>query len=97
MKTYDLKNTLVDALALCAKKHHVQKLVLFGSRARSTNHEKSDIDLAVYGGDVVNFALEIEEEVPTLLKFDVVDITGYVQPEFAAIVAQEGVVLYEEV
>ena len=31
-----------------AKKYQTKKVVLFGSRARRTNREKSDIDLAVY-------------------------------------------------
>ena len=30
-----------------AEKYDVKKIVLFGSRARGTNHAKSDIDLAV--------------------------------------------------
>lgn len=43
-------------------------LVLFGSRARRTNREKSDIDLAVYGcSDVTEFYFDIEEKVNTLL------------------------------
>ena len=29
-----------------AKKYNTKKVVLFGSRARGTNHPKSDIDLA---------------------------------------------------
>ena len=32
-----------------AKKYNTKKVVLFGSRARGTNHPKSDIDLAIYG------------------------------------------------
>ena len=42
-----------------AKKYNTKKVVLFGSRARGTNHPKSDIDLAIYGcedfGGVVVF------------------------------------------
>ena len=30
-----------------AKKYNTKKVVLFGSRARGTNHPKSDIDLAI--------------------------------------------------
>ena len=32
-----------------AKKNKIEKIVLFGSRARGDNQPKSDIDLAVYG------------------------------------------------
>ena len=58
-----------------AKKYQMKKVVLFGSRARRTNREKSDIDLAVYGcSDVTEFYFDIEEEVNTLLMFDVIDM-----------------------
>ena len=33
-----------------AKEHGIQKVILFGSRARGDNWERSDIDLAVSGG-----------------------------------------------
>ncbi len=33
----------------------LEKVVLFGSRARGTNRERSDIDLAVSGGGVDRF------------------------------------------
>lgn len=36
-----------------AKKYNTKKVVLFGSRARGTNHPKSDIDLAIYGCEVL--------------------------------------------
>ena len=35
---------------------------------------KSDIDLAVFGGDQVRFTLDVEEEAPTLLSFDFVNM-----------------------
>lgn len=33
----------------------ITKIVLFGSRARGTNTERSDIDIAVYGGSFDDF------------------------------------------
>ena len=51
-----------------AKKYQTKKVVLFGSRARRTNREKSDIDLAVYGcSDVTEFYFDIDEEVNMIL------------------------------
>ena len=32
-----------------ARKYQIEKVILFGSRARGDNREKSDIDLAVSG------------------------------------------------
>ena len=54
-----------------AKKYQTKKVVLFGSRARRTNREKSDIDLAVYGcSDITEFYFDIEEEVNGILTYD---------------------------
>ncbi len=74
----------------------MKKVVLFGSRARGDSRERSDIDLAVIGGDVVRFALDVEEETPTLLMFDIVDLGKTVQQELLQSIRQEGIVLYEK-
>ena len=50
-----------------AEKYHIQKVILFGSRARGDFKRTSDIDLAVEGGEVECFALDIDEETTTLL------------------------------
>ena len=42
-----------------AKDFGMEKVILFGSRARGTNHDKSDIDLAVSGGDFDGFYWEM--------------------------------------
>ena len=39
-----------------AEKYHIQKVILFGSRARGDFKRTSDIDLAVEGGEVESFA-----------------------------------------
>ena len=82
-----------------AKKHGVEKVVLFGSRARGTHGPKSDIDLAVYGGrdNIAAFAGAVEDEAWTLLPFDLIDMNAPLSGEFAAGIEREGVVLYEKV
>ena len=40
---------LYTQLAALAQQYGAKRLVLFGSRARGDHHERSDIDLAVYG------------------------------------------------
>ena len=78
-----------------AKEHGIQKVILFGSRARGDNWERSDIDLAVSGGDIPRFALDLDEEVCTLLLFDVVNLDEPVQPSLLEEIARDGVVIYE--
>lgn len=84
-----------ELLAL-AEARGLNRLILFGSRARGDNRERSDIDLAVSGGDVVRFSLDVEE-LPTLLSFDVVNLDGAVQPELLESIRREGITLYEKI
>jgi predicted nucleotidyltransferase len=67
-----------------------------GSRARGDNRYNSDIDLAVYGmpeSSWANFWMDCEE-LPTLLKFDIVHITDGMNPVFIENIKKDGVELY---
>lgn len=94
MKTYtDLKT----ALAALAQDCGAARLVLFGSRARGDNRARSDIDLAVFGmpdDQQTRFWCGIED-LPTLLKFDLVFVDAYTSPELLTEIARDGVILYE--
>lgn len=81
-----------DILRLAAK-YHVENVILFGSRATGRHWERSDIDLAVQGGNTVEFALAADEEIRTLLFIDVVNLNKRVQPELLSSIRREGVVL----
>lgn len=70
---------------------------MFGSRARGDFHKTSDIDLAVTGGNIAAFALDVEEETSTLLKFDVVNLDLSVQEELLDSIQKEGKVIYEKI
>ena len=71
--------------------------MLFGSRARGDNEPRSDIDLAVYGlekdkhgrfwGDI--------DDLPTLLKIDLVYVSEYTNPKLLENIERDGVVIYE--
>ncbi|MDO4175371.1 MAG: nucleotidyltransferase domain-containing protein [Eubacteriales bacterium] len=80
-----------------AEKHNLNKVILFGSRARGDYWRASDIDLAVSGGDITRFALDVEEETSTLLSYDVVNLDEPVSPELLMRIQKEGVILYEKV
>ncbi len=83
-------------LAELARQHGARRLVLFGSRARGDFHERSDIDLAIYGMPEHSrgaFWLEAEE-LPTLLKLDIVHISPDTNPEFLQNIEKDGVTLY---
>ena len=87
---------LYRQLAALARQYGAKRLVLFGSRARGDNRYNSDIDLAVYGmpqSNQANFWFDCEE-LPTLLKFDIVHIREDMNPDFLANIKKDGVILY---
>lgn len=95
-KRGDNMEELYSQLAALAKRYGAKRLVLFGSRARGDNRYNSDIDLAVYGMPENNrseFWLECEE-LPTLLKFDIVHIKDGMNPVFLENIKKDGVELY---
>ena len=92
-----IKKELYCQILSLARKYRVEKLILFGSRARGDWRAASDIDLAVSGGDFPRFALDIEEAADTLLKFDMVNLNGPVQEELLDQIWKEGIVVYEKI
>ena len=92
---YGLRREITGALIDIATDCNIRKIILFGSRARGDFKKTSDIDIAVYGVETERFAIEIEDRVPTLLEFDVVDMKKPVQEDLKASIEKEGVVIYE--
>ncbi|MBQ7883958.1 MAG: nucleotidyltransferase domain-containing protein [Phascolarctobacterium sp.] len=97
MIMYGLKKELIESIRQLASKYNIRKVLLFGSRARGDFKERSDIDLAVSGGDVIAFSFAVDEETPTLLMFDIVNLDENVQQELLDSIGKESVVLYEKV
>ena len=53
---------VIDKVEEICKKHSVSQVILFGSRAKNTQMERSDIDIAVSGaGDFDSLCEEIED------------------------------------
>lgn len=92
-----IKTRVIEEIRVLARKHNIEKVILFGSRARGDYQRASDIDLAVKGGSITEFALDVEEETSTLLKFDVIDLSLPLQEKFLDSICREGVIIYEKV
>lgn len=93
---YNLPPRVEREIIAYAKKHGVKKVVLFGSRARCTNTERSDIDIAVYGGDFNSFYFDIKEKINSLLIFDIVEADKKISDELQNEIQKDGVVIYEK-
>ena len=91
-----LSDRIIREIHLYAERHDVQKVVLFGSRARNTHTERSDIDIAVYGGDCDGFYWDVKENMHTLLMVDIVDMDSGVSEELKKEIERDGVVIYEK-
>ena len=68
-----IENILKNIIDLCVQ-FSADSVILFGSRAKGTNTERSDIDIAVKGVKDIWKLQEKLEEIPTLYKIDLVDL-----------------------
>ena len=92
-----ISEQVIKEIILLAEKYAITKVILFGSRERGDDHRASDIDLAVYGGDVISFSLDVEEHTSTLLTYDVIDMNKNHQVGILESIKKEGKILYEKI
>ncbi len=97
MKETGIRPQVLKEIRDLAEKYEVKKVILFGSRARGDYKRVSDIDLAVTGGNIAAFSLDVDEETSTLLKYDIVNLDASVQQELLDSIQKEGIILYEKV
>lgn len=68
-------NEVLEEIGRIGKKYQASKIIMFGSRAKGTETERSDIDIAVSG--IGSSFYDFEEDVqniPTLLTIDIVNL-----------------------
>lgn len=93
---YNVPERVIMDIAVLSREYNIQKVILFGSRARGTHTDRSDIDIALSGGNTAEFSLDIDEKVHTLLMFDVVDLDGHISEELQREIERDGIVIYEK-
>lgn len=93
---YNLPDRVLRELFSFARKYSVSKIVLFGSRARGTHTERSDIDIAVYGGDFDSFYWDVKEKIHSLLMFDIIEADASISEELKQEIEKDGVTIYEK-
>lgn len=89
--------SITPQLSSLSAAYQASRLVLFGSRARGDASERSDIDLAAFGVPSVHqspFRLALDD-LPTLLKIDIIFIEPDTSPALLAEIERDGVILYE--
>lgn len=92
----DIPDRLLREIRLFAQQYCIVRIVLFGSRARGTHTERSDIDIAVSGGDFDAFCRDIKEKAHSLLSFDIVDYDKNAGEDLKKEIQKDGIVIYEK-
>lgn len=93
---YNLPDRVINDIISFSRKYGVRKVILFGSRARGTHTERSDVDIAVNGGDFDAFCLNVKENVHSLLTFDIIDLDSGISDELKEEIKKDGVTIYEK-
>lgn len=79
------------------RKHAVKKVILYGSRAKGTARERSDIDIAVGGTKDFDRLVEDIENIPTLYTVDLVDLDTCTNTFLLEDINEYGRKIYEEI
>lgn len=92
----NLPDKVFEEIVWAAEKCKVQKVILFGSRARGTNGERSDIDIAVSGGNFDAFYWQINDHAWSLLSFDIVELDKGISDALKEEIEKDGITIYEK-
>ncbi len=65
---------VINQIAELCRKYKAKEVILYGSRAKGTARERSDIDIAVSGAENFDILVEKVEELPTLYSVDLVNM-----------------------
>lgn len=86
---------LYQQIAEIGRRLGARRIVLYGSRARGDHRERSDIDLAVFGAPPKSYSafLDSLDELPTLLRFDLVFVTDQTSRDLLKNIEQDGITL----
>ena len=91
-----IEEILQEIIRIC-KNNSVTKVILFGSRAKGTALERSDIDIAVCGVEDIEKLREELEDITTLYTIDVVDMDECGNESLLEDIKQYGRKIYEKI
>ena len=65
---------VIKEVAMLCRSFHAKEVILYGSRAKGTARERSDIDIAVSGAEDFDLLAEKVEDLPTLYSVDLLNM-----------------------
>ncbi len=86
---------IYQSISKYGKEYNANKILLYGSRARGDNRQRSDIDIAVFGMPEDNqiYFTEAIEHLPTLLKFDIIFVTEKTNSNLLVNIQKDGIII----
>ena len=93
---YNLPEEVRKDICRFAEENGIEKVILFGSRARGTNTERSDVDIAVYGDNFDGFYWSVNENINSLLSFDIINFHNKTSQELISEIERDGISIYEK-
>lgn len=97
---FGLSDTVIEDIRRVFRKHeNIQKVLIFGSRAKDTYHNGSDIDLAAIGdgltyNQLMDIAIQLED-LGLLYKIDVLDYQKQKGTPIGAHIDRVGQIFYQ--
>ncbi len=94
-----MRDNVLDEIREIAMKYNIQKVILFGSRARGDYLPTSDYDFAIIAEDLsvldkAIFCADVEE-INTLKKIDIVFVDSNTSNDLMKNIKRDGVIIYE--
>lgn len=85
---------------LARKEPSINRMILFGSRARGDHQERSDYDIAVESTSAnddawARWALELKDRAPTLCGIDLVRVSPQISSSLRNAIDHDGIVIYD--
>ncbi len=96
--SFNLNENLITSIQKICQNYEVDKLVLFGSRARGDNKLTSDVDIAVFvpqNMEKKGYFIDEFDNLNTLLKIDLVFIDNYTDKRLINYIERDGIIIYE--
>ena len=92
------KRTINELLDYFKTKSEIEKVVIYGSRAKGTFHNGSDIDFAIWADEDTNFSRIAGElyDLPTPYKYDVTNYKTLTYENLKASIDRDGIEFYKK-
>ncbi len=92
------QRTINELLAYFSSRPEIEKVMIYGSRARGDFHNGSDIDFAIWADEHETFfriSAELDD-LPTPYKFDVTDYKTLTHEGMKNSIDKDGILFYEK-